>query len=365
MERSIPRYTREGVPDAEAMSHPFMTQDGLRLNLTRFKRGECDDVVLLVHGLTASGDMFIMPEHYNLARYLLDNGFEDVWTLDSRLSNRFPYNTEPNQYTLDDVAHYDYPAALAEARRHVGRQRRIHVIAHCVGSTSFMMSLFGGAVSGVTSVIAQSVALIMRVPKWSRWKLEYGPEALELGLGLPSLDPRMADATRFSRGWLLSRLVSLAHQECDNPACHMVSFMWGTGWPALYSHANLTPATHDRVADLLGPVGLHYFRHIRKMARAGRAVKYDVGDRRHADLPDDYLMDAARQSTPVLFVTGAHNNVFGDANVVCHRVLSQYAPDLYELAVLPGYGYVDPFWGKDAHRDVFPVMLDFLKRRAN
>ncbi|WP_207931256.1 alpha/beta fold hydrolase [Streptomyces sp. 8K308] len=337
---------------------------GLRLGLTRFWRAKAEDIVLLVHGLTASSDMFVMPEHYNLARYLLDNGLEDVWALDSRMSNRFPYNTEPGQHTLDDVAHYDYPAALAEVRRHVGR-RRIHVIAHCVGSTSFMMSLYGGAVTGVASVTCQSVALVVRVPRWSRWKLDLAPEVLELGLGLTAVDPQMAAASRFSRGRLLSRLVSLAHQECDNPACHMVSFMWGTGWPALFSHANLTPATHDRVADLLGPVGVHYYRHIRKMVRAGRAVKYDAGDRRHADLPDDYLVDAARQSTPVLFLTGAHNNVFRDANVACHRLLSRYAPDLYELAVLPGYGYVDPFWGKDAHRDVFPVMLDFLKRRAN
>ncbi|MFD4633601.1 alpha/beta fold hydrolase [Streptomyces sp. NPDC058284] len=351
------------MADAEVTSYPVTTEDGLRLELARFRRQECDDVVLLVHGLTGSSDMFIMPEHYNLTRYLLDHGFGDVWTLDLRMSNRFPYNTESTQYTLDDVAHYDHPAALAELRRHVGR-RRVHVIAHCMGSTSFMMSLFGGAVSGVTSLISQSVGLIMRVPKWSRWKLEYAPRVLEQGLGLAAIDPRMAEAARFSRGWMLSRLVSLAHQECDNPACHLVSFMWGTGWPALYSHGNLAPATHDRIADLLGPVGMHYYRHIRKMARAGRAVKYDAGDRRHAGLPDDYLVNAARQSTPVLFLTGAHNKVFGDANVACHRVLSRHAPDLYELAVLPGYGYIDPLLGKDAHRDVFPVMLDFLKRRA-
>ncbi|MGH4031325.1 alpha/beta hydrolase [Actinomycetota bacterium Odt1-20B] len=358
--RIIARHTVEGVRDARISTHPFGTEDGLTLNLTRFRRGACDDVVLLVHGLTASSDLFIMPEHENLTNFLLDHGFTDVWAVDLRMSNRYPFNTEAGDATLDDVAHYDHPAALAELRRHVG-DRRVHVIAHCMGSTTFSMSLFGGVVDGIASFVAQSVSLIVRVPTWSRWKTATVPLLARV---LPEVGPRMAQAPRFSPAWTLSRLVSLAHPECDNSACHMVSFMWGAGWPALYSHDKLSPVTHDRIGDLLGPSGLHYYHHISDMIRAGHAVKHDPADPRHAALPDDYLADAERQRTPVLFLTGDRNRVFGDANVVCHRELSRHAPESYELAVLPGYGYVDPIIGKDAHRDVFPVIVDFLKRRA-
>ena len=59
-----------------------------------------------MHGLTSSSDLFIMPEHRNLVSYLLDNGFTDVWALDFRMSNRFPYDTETHRYTLDDIADY-------------------------------------------------------------------------------------------------------------------------------------------------------------------------------------------------------------------------------------------------------------------
>lgn len=55
------------------------------------------------------------------------------------MSNRFPYN-------------------------------RVHVIAHCLGSVSFMMSLFGGAVNGIASAIVNSAGLTPRVPVWSRLK---------------------------------------------------------------------------------------------------------------------------------------------------------------------------------------------------
>ena len=95
--------------------HPFATEDGLGLNLTRFRRAACDDVVLLVHGLTSSSDMFIMPEHRNLVSYLLDDGFTDVWALDFRMSNRFPYDSETHRYTLDDIADYDSPGRAARA----------------------------------------------------------------------------------------------------------------------------------------------------------------------------------------------------------------------------------------------------------
>ena len=195
MTSPIPRYTLGGVTDAEMSLHPFATDDGLGLDLTRFCRAECDDVVLVVHGLTSSSDLFIMPEHRNLASHLLDTGFTDVWAVDFRMSNRFPYDSETHRYTLDDIAALDHPAALRELRRHIG-DRRVHVVAHCLGSLSFMMSLFAGQLPGLASVTCNSVALTPRVPPWSRTKLRYGPPLLEYLAGIESLDPAFASGPR-------------------------------------------------------------------------------------------------------------------------------------------------------------------------
>ncbi|WP_239137754.1 alpha/beta hydrolase [Sphaerisporangium rufum] len=350
---------------AEVSVHPFSTGDELGLTLTRFRGGECDDVVLLVHGLTSSSDMFVMPEHRNLVTHLLENGFGDVWALDFRMSNRFPYNMETRRHTLDDIAAFDHPAAVGELRRHVGA-RRIHVIAHCLGSVSFQMSLFGGAVGGITSMVANSVGLTPRVHPWARMKLAAGPALLEHVLGLSYIDPRFAGAPPLTRRWLLARLVSFLHPECREPACHMQSFMWGSGRPAMYRHRNLAPDTHvhERLADLNGAADVGYYRHVGRMVRAGRAVKCDPGEPAHAALPDDYLAGAAAVPTPVLFLTGDHNDVFTDSNIVCHRELSARAPGRHELQILPGYGHIDPLIGRNAHVDVFPRILDFLKRHS-
>jgi lysosomal acid lipase/cholesteryl ester hydrolase len=366
--REIPLHTLEGVKDATVTTHEFTTADGLGLSMVRFNRdpdGVAGDSVMIVHGLTTSTDMFIMPEHYNLVSYLLDNGYTDVWCLDMRMSNRHSYNLFPHRYTFDDVALFDYPPAVELIRRHVGPDRRLHVIAHCLGSVSVMMSLFGGAITDIASMVVNSIALTPRVPKWSRVKLTVAPGLVERVFGFPNINPRWSEDPTLTRGKLFSKLVSAAHRECDVPACHMLSMMWGSGWPALYSHENLAEVTHRRGGDLYGATSVHYYRHVRKMLNAGsRPLKYDPGNPAHSSLPDDYFAYASEIETPVLMTTGEDNKVFADSNIVCHDRLRAAGYEHGELRVYPGYGHQDVFMGEHVARDCFPAMLDFLRRNS-
>ncbi|MCP3866834.1 MAG: alpha/beta hydrolase [Gammaproteobacteria bacterium] len=365
-EREIPQYTTEGVSDAEITTHPFTTADKLGLSLLRFQRASSDDVVMIVHGLTTSSDMYIMPEHYNLVQYLLDHGFGDVWTLDCRMSNRHPYNLSRNRFNLDDIALYDYPAALAAIREQIGPHRRIHVIGHCLGSATFMMSLFGKVVTDVTSVIANSVALTPRIPRWSRFKLAVGPFLSDYLLGIEYMNPRWRRQQGLSVGKALSWAVSWFHKECDVPECHMLSFMWGSGKPALYNHENLMEITHRRSGDLYGGVSVNYYRHVNKMVNSrNTAVKYLQNDARYQTLPDNYMEHAQDIETPILFVTGQSNQVFTDSNIECHRQLEALVPGRHELHVFPNYGHQDVFMGKNVHRDVFPRLLGFLQKHTH
>jgi len=364
--RRYAKNTTEGVTGADISVHPFSTADGLGLQLTRFSRATCDDVVLIVHGLTSSSDMFIMPEHQNLVQTLLDHEFGDVWTLDFRGSCRFPYNLERTRYTLDDIALFDHPAALAELRRHIGPQRRIHVIAHCVGALSMAMSLFGRSVQGVTSMILNSVALTPYVPRWSEIKLALGPWVSDYLIGVEYYSPSWRRQPGWSVGKLIATAADMVHQECDSPECHMLSFMWGSGRPALFNHANLAPETHDRLGDLFGGAPVHYYRHISKMVRAGhRAIKFDPSNPRYAALPDDYLTHAAQTDTPILLIQGQDNRVFADSNIQCHALLEKIVPGRHQLRVIPGYGHQDIFMGKNVHLDVFPHLIKFLREHCH
>lgn len=365
MQREIPLYTLDGVPEARITTHPLSTGDRLGLSLLRFWKADCDDVFIIIHGLTTSSDMFIMPEHENLVVWLHKQGFTDVFTFDFRMSNRFSYNLALHRYSMDDCALYDHPAAVAKVREIVGGGKRIHVICHCLGAVSFVMSLFAKQLE-VTSVIANSVALTPRIPTWSRIKGTVFPFVLERVLSVPYANPRWHDDPGLTFGKVLSGCNSFFHRECDVPACHMLSLMWGTGWPALYEHHNLAEVTHRRGGDLYGGTSLNYQRHVLKMVRSGNtAVKMDPGNRAHAALPDNYFAFAKEVGTPVLFVTGEKNRVFTDSNIVCHQRLNELAPgNPHRLLVIEGYGHQDPFMGERVAREVFPQFLPFLEQHT-
>lgn len=359
----IPMYTLEGVRDADITTHWFHTEDGLGLTLLRFQRNPGGDAVMVVHGLTTSTDMFIMPEHENLVSHLLDRGY-DVWCLDYRMSNRHSYNLFKHRWTLDDVALYDFPAAVDTIRAHVGEDHRLDVIAHCLGATTFAMSLFARLVD-VDSAILNSVALTPRVPRWSQFKLAWAPGLVDGLLGVPYLNPRWSEDPGLTRGELLSRAVSFFHPECDVPACHMLSMMWGTGWPALYEHENLADVTHKRGADLYGATSMNYYRHVNRMIGAGGAVKYHRDDPTYDRLPNNYFRHALEVETPILFMTGENNRVFTDSNIVCFERLDRIAPGRHQLHIFEGYGHQDPFMGEHVARDIFPRLDDFMDEQRD
>ena len=364
--RKYPRFTTEGVSNAGISVHPFCTADGLALQLTRFRRSDCDDVVLLVHGLTSSSDMFIMPEHRSLAQTLLDQGYGDVWTLDYRGSCRFSYNLSRHRYNFDDIALFDHPAAIAELRKHIGPDRRIHIVAHCVGALTVAMSLFGKTIQGISSAILNSVALTPEVSSWAGVKLAVGPWASDYLLGIEYFNPSWRRQQGWSAGKLLALGADFVHKECDSPECHMLSFMWGNGRPSLFDHANMAPETHDRLGDLFGGTGVHYYRHVLKMVRNNNtAIKYDSSDPRYAALPDDYFRQAAEMTTPLLLTQGQDNRVFMGSNIICHRRLEEISRGRHQLHVYPGYGHQDVFMGKNVHEDIFPRLITFLREHSH
>jgi len=363
-QREIPMFTLSGVKEGEITYHPISTEDKLGISLMRFKKKESDDVIILSHGLTTSTDMYIMPEHNNLVNYLHTNGYGDVWSLDWRGSMRHSYNLFPHRFNLDDVALYDLPAAIAEIRKYVGPKKRIHAIVHCVGSITFMMSLFAKKIDGITSVISNSVSLNPRVATWSKMKLAIAPFAIEYLLRFPNVNPRFSYNPGPALGKVLASVVSFFHGECKNPACHMLSMMWGTGFPACYEHSQLTATTHDRVGDLFGATSMNYHRHIRRMVSKGFAAKYQIENKRYEELPNNYLDYAKDINTPILFMTGDKNRVFNDSNIVTFETLKKIKPDnKNELFIANGYGHQDTLMGKNVDREIFPRFLEFLNKQ--
>ena len=58
-------------------------------------------------------------------------------------------------FTIDDIAQYDWPAAVNFVRSKTGKDS-VQVVAHCVGSMSLLMAILGG-MTGVRSAICSQL----------------------------------------------------------------------------------------------------------------------------------------------------------------------------------------------------------------
>ncbi|MER7047158.1 alpha/beta hydrolase [Streptomyces jumonjinensis] len=335
---------------------PLRVSDGTRLGLCRVSRDDRDrPAVLLLHGHTASADMFTLPETRNLVAVLLDAGYEP-WLLDWRGSRRLPYNEDGTRYSYDDVSLYDIPEAVALIRGRIGN-RPLLVVAHCVGAMTLSMSMAAGLVPGLAGVVAQGVFLTPKLYGRARLRMHIGAEIMR-NRGYQAVDIRRAGL--WSKQSLVFALASLG-SECKDPTCQILhNSAWGTG-ASLYVHENLHPLTHDRLADLFGSAPLCALPHLRQNEPAHAVTRWNDADGRYRALPQNALDHADRIDCPVLLLSGSRNRLWADSNKLCHEVLRTRHPQLdVRYTEIPGFGHVDPFIGRSAAIDVFGHILDFL-----
>jgi pimeloyl-ACP methyl ester carboxylesterase len=98
--------------------------------------------VLLVHGAGVRANIFRATVPVTIVDALLNDGF-DVWLENWRASTDLP----PSQWTLDQAAAFDHPAAVRTVLEHTGRDS-LKAVVHCQGSTSFMMAATAGLLPG-------------------------------------------------------------------------------------------------------------------------------------------------------------------------------------------------------------------------
>ena len=114
----------------------------------------CQHIGNLAHDLGVSSLIFRLDTiETSLAEYLASHGF-DVWLLDYRASIDLPASATP--FTADDVARYDYPAAVEAVRERTGA-RTVQVVAQRMGAATIVMALLGG-LPGVRAAVCSQAA---------------------------------------------------------------------------------------------------------------------------------------------------------------------------------------------------------------
>ncbi len=333
--------------------HFFSADDGLGLTLIRV-RGEAEPTkgpVLLVHGAGVRAELFRPPVDTTIVDALVEDGF-DVWLLNWRAS----IDIGPVPWTLDDAAAYDHPAAVRYVLAQTGAST-VKAVVHCQGSTSFCMSAVAGLLPEVDVIVANAVSLHPVIPAFSRFKI--GALVPVMQRLTPYLNPAWGDGPDTLFSHLARGAVMATHWECDNPVCRMVSFTYGSGRPALWRHENLNEATHEWLRGEFAEVPMSFFAQMRACVEAGQLVSVS---KRPGLLPR-YADRAPLTDARFALFAGAHNRCFlPESQDRTFAFLREHRPGKDSLHVLPDYGHLDVFFGKNAHRDVFPLMLDELNR---
>jgi cholesterol oxidase len=272
--------------------------------------------------------------------------------LDFRASIDLP--SAEDLFSGDDIARYDLPAAIT-AIREISGADSVQVVAHCFGSTVFTMSMLGGWATGVRSAVCSQVSAHLHTPRLTRAKAGIHLSGLLKALGTKSLtaytDRDASWSDRFFDDML--RLYPIeAEERCDSPVCHRITFLYGL----LYEHDQLNLATHDSLHELFGMANIATLDHLLTMVRHRTVVAHNG--------VDAYLPHADRMAIPITFISGAENGCFLPKSTErTHRLFSERnGPDLYRRHVVPNYGHIDCIIGKNAARDVFPLILAGLEQ---
>ncbi len=341
--------------------HFFATHDGATLRLTRHRAG-AKGPVILAHGLGVSSRIFAADTIDTcLTEYLAASGY-DVWLLDFRASIDLP--AAHGQFSGDEVARFDYPAAVEVVRRLAGKPD-VQVVAHCFGASTLFMALAAG-LTGVRSAVFSQIAGHVSSPLANAVRAGlFMPDLLKL-LGVDALTTDVStepDAVeRLYDDALRLNPFLRADQRCTSKACHRISFMYAP----LYRHEQLSAATHDALGELFGIANLRSFQHLAAMIRNRRVVAFDGSD---VYLPEDPVRLAgslARFRFPIRFIHGALNECFlPESTQRTLDLLRGAHPDIpYDRVEIAGYGHIDCIFGRDAARDVYPHILEHLDRTA-
>jgi len=318
------------------------------LRLTRYQGG-AKGPVLLAPGFGMAARSYLgRTTPTNLTEYLVEHGY-DVWLFDYRASIDLP--SCRTDFTLDEIATVDWPAAVAQVRERTGAPS-VQAFGHCVGSSSLLMAL-GAGLPGVRAAVCSQFSLHPRTSVLNHLKCALRVGQLAHTAGLRGLSPdderRLTNVLADLALWMVPMP---RHESCGRPICRFINSVYG----CTHTHAALDDATHRYLDDAFDYGNTNTLAHLALVMRRRLAV--DAQGR------DVYTQHPERLALPVHFLAGAHNFIFKPAGTeaTLRWLRSHNDPSLYSCSWLADYAHLDAIVGRDAARDVYPDVLGHLER---
>src|SRR3954452_23879113 len=237
------------MPPAEVHSVP--TSDGAEVRLTRYRFGTKGPLLLAPGYGNAARAFAVDTVPKNWVQYLGEHGY-DVWLFDYRASPEL--RASFTQFTVDDIAMRDWPAAVERVRLEAGADQT-QPMGHCVGALSLFMAI-GGGMPGLRSATFSSLAghpiptpgnqaraharlaTMFRLMRVKRLDVEY--------------DPKRVDGKVIET---VMKTLPFRHIY-DDPVARRIYFIYGD----VYDYENINrPTMNDAVPSFFGGGNMTFF----------------------------------------------------------------------------------------------------------
>jgi cholesterol oxidase len=327
--------------------HYFKTEDNVELELTRYHAGSKGPVILAPGFGTSTLAFTTDTVDTNLPESLAAQGY-DVWLFDYRASPVLAASS--TQFTMDDVAKYDWPAAVKLVTEVTGVTDGVEVVAHCMGSMTLQMALLSG-LKGVRFAFCSAVGLYPFASAVNRLKEFFRLSEITKFVGFKTM-------TTTYTGSFWDKVVELAllayptKEPCQSPVCRRIIGIYGE----VFHHLNLNETTHEAIVEIFGVGNVTSFEHILRIFGAQKLVDSKGGD--------TYLPNLPGMTTPITYMHGELNRMFSidGTKKAFAELCATNGPERYRMITLDTYAHMDAFIGQDSAKDVFPFVLEELDK---
>ncbi|RDW87272.1 FAD protein [Coleophoma crateriformis] len=269
-----------------------------------------------------------------------------------------------NNWTTFD-SRLDIRACLEYIREHTDNgHEKIYTVAHCMGAVAYSCGLLDGTIP-TSWILGISCSQVFMNPMWSALnmaKVMFGPipfDKLYKMFGGSWFSCSSSKDDSYFQQFLnqLLRFYPVTRSElCNNVSCHRCSLVFGRLW----NHRNLNEATHRQINRFFGGVNLTLLNLLMQMGYKGH-VTTNVPLCIELDTPSNIRR---LSGIPMLFFSGADNKVLTpESTDRSYSILrDMFGEEDYRRVVVPGYGHLDCWMGRDAYKDVYPMIREEIDR---
>lgn len=316
--------------------------------------------LFMVPGAAVDHQIFAMPTiPFNAVNFLTRAGYR-IFVSVHRIC-MLP--VAEDLYTTYDTR-LDLRGCLEHIRKVYG-PAKVYTIAHCMGSVALSCGMLDGTVP-TDWILGLTCSQTFMNPVW-------GPANIAKVLAGPI--PMDKFYTMLAGTWfdcstspddpLLQRVINqllrlypqTRKEMCHNAACHRCSLVFGRCW----NHRNLNEATHRQMDRFFGGVNMRLLGLLMKIGYEGHVMS-NLPDAKRLTTPENIQR---LKGLPFLLWVGGDNAVLSSEATerTFETLCDTFGNDgLYRRRVVPGYGHLDGWMGRNAWKDVYPFVLEEVDR---